>query len=56
MDNSVLDKHIEGLKNCQYIQDPNAVKTICEMARQLLSKEENIIYLNAPITVRLIKK
>ena len=52
MDFSELDQHIENLKNCQYIQDINKVKIICEMAKNLLSKEENIIYLNAPITVR----
>ena len=54
MDFSELDQHIENLKNCQYIQDINKVKIICEMAKNLLSKEENIINLNAPITVRKI--
>jgi hypothetical protein len=52
MDFSELDKHIENLKNCEYIQDPNKVKIICDMAKTILSKEENVIYLNAPITVR----
>ena len=52
MDPAELDKHIEGLKNCQYIEDANKVKIICEMAKSLLKKEENVIYLNAPITVR----
>ena len=52
MDPVELNKHIEGLKNCQYIEDANKVKIICEMAKTLLSKEENVIYLNAPITVR----
>ena len=52
MDYKELDKHIEKLKKCEYIQDANAVKKICEMAKELLNKEENIIYLNAPITVR----
>lgn len=52
MDFKELDKHIEKLKNCEYIQDANAVKKICEMAKISLMKEENIIYLNAPITVR----
>ena len=55
MDFSQLDKHIETLKNCQYIQDANAVKIICDMAKSLLSKEENVIYLSAPITVRKFK-
>ena len=44
--------NIENLKNCEYIQDPNKVKIICDMAKTILSKEENVIYLNAPITVR----
>ena len=52
MENAVLDKHIEGLQNCKYIEDANAVKTICEMAKNILMKDENVIYLNAPITVR----
>ena len=56
MDSSELDQHIENLKKCQYIKDINKVKIICEMAKNLLSKEENIIYLNAPITVRKNKK
>ena len=56
MDFSQLDKHIETLKNCQYIQDANAVKIICDMAKSLLSKEENVIYLSSPITVRKFQK
>ena len=52
MENAVLDKHIEGLQNCKYIEDANAVKTICEMAKNILMKDENVIYLNSPITVR----
>jgi hypothetical protein len=52
MDFKELDKHIEKLKNCEYIKDANAVKKICEMAKISLMKDENIIYLNAPITVR----
>ena len=34
-----------------FIQDDRAVKKLCEKAKELLMKEENIIYLNAPITV-----
>jgi hypothetical protein len=52
MDNAELDKHIANLKNCEYI-DINAVKRLCDKAKELLSKEENIIYLNSPITVRI---
>jgi serine/threonine-protein phosphatase 4 catalytic subunit len=54
--NSELDKYIEQLKSCKYIQDDRAVKKLCEKAKELLMKEENIIYLNAPITVRKIFK
>ena len=52
MENAELDKHIETLKKCEYISDPNAVKRLCDKAKELLSKEENVIYLDAPITVR----
>ena len=52
--NAELDKYIEQLKSCKYIQDDRAVKKLCEKAKELLMKEENIIYLNAPITVRKI--
>ena len=56
--NAELDKYIEQLKSCKYIQDDRAVKKLCEKAKELLMKEENIIYLNAPITVsqKLFKK
>ena len=50
--NSELDKYIENLKKCEYIQDDKAVKKLCEKAKELLMKEENIIYLYSPITVR----
>ncbi len=51
MDNGELDKQIELLKNCEYIKDSNYVKQLCEKAKEILSQQENIIYLNAPITV-----
>jgi hypothetical protein len=51
--NGELDKYIEKLKKCEYIQDDREVKILCEKAIELLTKEENIIYLNAPITVRM---
>ena len=50
--NSELDKYIESLKKYEYIQDDKAVKKLCEKAKELLMKEENIIYLYSPITVR----
>ena len=52
MDNAELDKHIETLKKCEYINDPNAVKRLCDKAKEMLSKEKNVINLSAPITVR----
>jgi hypothetical protein len=52
MDNAELDKHIETLKKCEYINDANAVRRLCEKAKELLSKEKNVIHLSAPITVR----
>ena len=52
--NAELDKYIENLKKCEYIQDDQAVKKLCEKAKELLTKEENIIYLYSPITVRNI--
>ena len=51
-DNAELYKYIENLKKCEYIQDDKAVKTLCEKAKELLTKEENVIYLYSPITVR----
>ena len=47
--NSELDKYIENLKKCEYIKDDKAVKKLCEKAKELLMKEENIIYLYSPI-------
>jgi hypothetical protein len=52
MDNAELDRHIEKLKRCEYINDINAVKRLCDKAKEILSKTENVVYLNAPITVR----
>ena len=45
MDNAELEKHIEILKKCEYINDANAVKRLCEKAKELLSKEKNVIHL-----------
>ena len=52
MDNAELDRNIEKLKRCEYIEDQNAVKRLCDKAKEILSKTENVVYLNAPITVR----
>jgi len=50
--NAELDKYIESLQKCEYIQDDKVVKKLCDKAKELLMKEENVIYLNSPITVR----
>ncbi len=36
--NAELDKYIEQLKSCKYIQDDRAVKKLCEKAKELLFK------------------
>jgi hypothetical protein len=47
-----LDKHISLLRKCEYIRDEKEVKKLCDKAKQILSQEGNVIYLNAPITVK----
>lgn len=49
--NLELDGFIEKLRKCEYIQDDRSVKALCEKAKEILSKEENVIYLSTPITV-----
>ena len=49
--NKELDQYISKLQKCEYIQDDKAVKKLCEKAKEILSKEENIIYLESPITI-----
>ena len=46
-----LDVFIEKLRKCEYIQDDRSVKALCDKAKEILSKEENVIYLSTPITV-----
>jgi len=46
-----VDKYIETLKKCEYIKEEKDVKKLCEKAKEILSKEENVIYLHSPITV-----
>jgi serine/threonine-protein phosphatase 2A catalytic subunit len=47
-----VDKHIETLKKCEFISEEKEVKQLCEKAKEILSKEENVIYLRSPITVK----
>jgi hypothetical protein len=53
--NMELDAFIEKLRKCEYIQDDKSVKTLCDKAKEILSKEENVIYLSTPITVTHIQ-
>ena len=53
--NSDLDKYIEKLEKCEYISEKD-VKILCTKAKEILSKEDNVIFLEAPITVCLIIK
>jgi serine/threonine-protein phosphatase 4 catalytic subunit len=47
-----LDRYIEQLKKCELILETH-VKQICEKAKEILINEENVIYLNTPITVNM---
>ena len=51
--NLELDGFIEKLKKCEYIQDDKSVKILCDKAKELLAKDENVIYLSTPITVNI---
>ncbi len=46
--NLELDKYIEKLEKCEYISEKD-VKLLCNKAKEQLSKEENVIYLDSPI-------
>jgi translation initiation factor 2 beta subunit (eIF-2beta)/eIF-5 len=48
--NFEIEKYIETLKKCEYIQEKE-VKFLCDKAKEILIKEENVVYLNSPITV-----
>ena len=48
--NLEIEKYIEKLRKCEYIMEKE-VKLLCDKAKEIFSKEENVIYLNTPITV-----
>jgi hypothetical protein len=52
MNFSKLDGHIKLLKECKYITE-NEVKLLCDKAKELLIKENNVVLLNAPLTVSI---
>ena len=45
-----LDSWIEQLNNCQYLEESN-VKTLCEKAKEILSKESTVQEVKCPVTV-----
>ena len=51
-----LDGHIKLLKECKYITGENEVKSLCDAAKNILSKESNVVLLNAPLTVSIYLK
>ena len=48
---SEIDKYTEKLLKCECITEKE-VKILCEKAKELLVKEENVIFLDSPITDR----
>ncbi|KAJ5069603.1 serine/threonine-protein phosphatase pp2a-related [Anaeramoeba ignava] len=50
MDSKELDEHIENLYKCQLIPE-NAVKQICDLARDIFIEEANVIPIEPPVTI-----
>jgi hypothetical protein len=53
--NSCLDEQIERLKRCEYLRE-GEVKALCLRAREILVDESNVQRVDAPVTVRKIRK
>jgi serine/threonine-protein phosphatase 4 catalytic subunit len=45
-----LDEQIERLKRCEYLKE-SEVKALCDKAREILTHEENVQKVDAPVTV-----
>lgn len=45
-----LDRQIEQLKRCEYIKE-SEVKALCDRAKEILQKEDNVEKVEAPITI-----
>jgi hypothetical protein len=52
--NLEVEKHIETLKKCEFIKEEKDVKKLCKKAKEILSQEDNVIYLKSPITVNVL--
>jgi len=53
--NSCLDEQIERLKRCEYLRE-GEVKALCLRAREILVDESNVQRVDAPVTVRTVKR
>lgn len=47
---SDIDDQIERLKRCEYLKE-SEVKILCDKAREILTLEENVQKVDAPVTV-----
>lgn len=47
---SDLDRQIEQLRNCEIIKE-SEVKALCSKAKEILSEENNVQRIFAPVTV-----
>ena len=45
-----IDEQIERLKRCEYLKE-SEVKILCDKAREILTLEENVQRVDAPVTV-----
>jgi hypothetical protein len=45
-----LDHQIERLQRCEYLKE-SEVKSLCDMAREILIDESNVQRVDAPVTV-----
>ena len=45
-----LDREIEQLMKCEYIKE-SEVKALCDAAKEILSKESNVVKVAAPLTI-----
>lgn len=45
-----LDRHLSNLYECKFLPE-NEVKSLCEKAKEILSKEDNVQPVTAPVTI-----
>jgi len=50
--NSDIDRYIETLLKCEYIPEEE-VKHVCDKAKEILDKMDNVVNLSTPITVKI---